>query len=54
MTLRSTTTTRSKHRFIQEYPVLELSVECKLVLRFAIRDFVSFEPVYSCLQVSRL
>lgn len=36
------------------YPVLELSVESKLVFRFPIWDFVSSEPVNSRLQVSRL
>lgn len=39
---------------LKVYPVLELSIESKLVFRFPIRDFVSFEPVNSRLQVSGL
>ena len=36
------------------YPVLELSIESKLVFRFPIWDFISLEPINRCLQISRL
>lgn len=39
---------------LKVYPVLERSVESKLVFRFPIWDFISFEPINGGLQVSRL
>lgn len=43
-----------EYKLKKVYPVLELSIESKLVFRLPIWDFVSFEPINSCLQVSRL
>lgn len=39
-------------RCLKFYPVFELPAESKLVFGFAVRDFVSSEPVNSRLQVS--
>lgn len=41
-------------QFSKCYPVLELSIESKLVLRFPVWDFISLEPIKSSFQISRL
>lgn len=41
-------------QFSKCYPVLELPIESKLVLRFPVWDFISLEPIERSFQISRL